>query len=463
MTPQRTTSEATTRPDTSPLRTLRGHWLLLARVAWVAVVMLGLGLFVASLPVYYEQLMSLSHPSQFAGVTRDPEAMRAGLEHLGIPVGLYAAYDIGLQVLSVLVFVAVGAAIFWRRSSHPVAFFVSLTLILVGTTLPNSLNALKVSPTWAWLINTLGDLGFGLFFILFYIFPDGRFVPRWTRWLATVFVALLVGSNLFPGSPVDPNVWPVLLEFALIPILFGSLLYSQVYRYLRVSRPVERQQTKWAVFGLVAAVVAILAIGVPGDHLLARTSGAGMVLYEMVAQIGMILATLLIPLSIGISILKYRLYEIDVVINRTLVYGFLTVMLVLIYVGLVVGLQYAVRALTGQESPLAIVASTLVIAALFNPLRRHIQSFIDRRFYRRKYDAAKTLEAFSAKLRNETDLDALSDELLSVVRETMQPAPVSLWLRPDTSLKEGGRERDAEANLRREGIGDRTELTYMLA
>jgi hypothetical protein len=138
---------------------------------------------------------------------------------------------------------------------------------------------------------------------------------------------------------------------------------------------------------------------------------------------------------VGIAVLKYRLYDIDLLINRTLVYGALTALLVGVYVGSIVVLQGLLRALTGQESQLAIVASTLAVAALFNPLRRRIQSFIDRRFYRRKYDARKTLEAFSAKLRDETDLETLNNELVGVVRETMQPAHVSLWLRPDTPRK----------------------------
>ena len=141
------------------------------------------------------------------------------------------------------------------------------------------------------------------------------------------------------------------------------------------------------------------------------------------------------PIAIGIAILRYRLYEIDLIINRTLVYGSLTATLVALYFGVIVVLQRLFVLLTGQQSTLAIVASTLLIAALFTPLRRRIQSFIDRRFYRRKYDARKTLEAFSAKLRNETDLDALSDDLVGMVRETMQPSHVSLWLRPEAGYK----------------------------
>jgi hypothetical protein len=150
-----------------------------------------------------------------------------------------------------------------------------------------------------------------------------------------------------------------------------------------------------------------------------------------------ILGFALLPVATAIAILKYRLYDIDRIINRTLVYGALTVTLVGVYVGSVLSIQYAFRGLTGSRSQLAIVASTLLIAALFNPLRSRIQSVIDRRFYRRKYDARKTLEAFSTKLKNETDLEALNNDLVGVVKETMQPAHVSVWLRPDTAPKGG--------------------------
>jgi hypothetical protein len=200
---------------------------------------------------------------------------------------------------------------------------------------------------------------------------------------------------------------------------------SIAVRYRRATGE-ERRQIKWLVFAGVP-----LAAGWAAQNV---TSGGGepQLMFSYLLGITSLLG---IPVAVGIAILRHHLYDIDLIINRTLVYGALTAMLVLVYLGGVVLLQQAFRALTGHESQLAVVASTLTIAALFNPLRRRIQTFIDHRFYRRKYDARKTLEAFSTKLRDETDLDALNDDLVGVVRETMQPTHLSLWLRPETSVK----------------------------
>ena len=212
--------------------------------------------------------------------------------------------------------------------------------------------------------------------------------------------------------------------FGVLGVILGVVVIgavaSVVVRFRR-SRGIERQQMKWFVYAVAPVLVMPIEDYLPG----------------IISSVALGAVLIGLPAAIGVAVLRYRLYDIDVLINRTLVYGSLTALLVTVYVGSIVVLQAVFRSLTGQDSQLTtIVASTLAIAALFNPLHRRIQAFVDRRFYRRKYDAEKTVAAFSARLRDETDLAELNEELLAVVRETMQPAHVSLWLRPDTASKE---------------------------
>ena len=191
---------------------------------------------------------------------------------------------------------------------------------------------------------------------------------------------------------------------------------------------IERQQLKWFAYAVAAFAVGIVLVSIIS---VIDTPPW----FERAGVAFFTLAGVAYPIAIGIAILRYRLYDIDRIINRTLVYGSLTAMLALIYLGGVVGLHATLRVLTGQGSTLAVVASTLAIAALFSPLRRRVQRFVDRRFYRRKYDAAKTLAAFGSRLRNETDLEALGDDLVGVTSATMQPEHVSWWLRPEAIRK----------------------------
>jgi hypothetical protein len=197
---------------------------------------------------------------------------------------------------------------------------------------------------------------------------------------------------------------------------------------LRRSKGVERQQVKWFAYAVV-----VLAISAILEYVVFEPTGIRWL--GWIGSVLVIVGVVGLPIAVGIAALRYRLYDIDLIINRTLVYGSLTAMLVALYFGVIVLLQRVFVVFTGELSTLVIVASTLLIAALFNPLRRRIQSFIDRSFYRRKYDAAKTLEGFSMKLRDETDLEALRGDLVGVIRETMQPAHVSLWLRQETASK----------------------------
>jgi hypothetical protein len=243
---------------------------------------------------------------------------------------------------------------------------------------------------------------------------------------------------------------PLVVSILFLPLVYWGVymsaivlgaIYAQVYRYRHVSTPTARQQTKWVMFGLLLWWSLMFMLWIPYSIESSLPPGSPRPWWTLVSSAGWWLTLAIVPLSLSIAVLRYRLYDIDVVINRTLVYGSLTLMLGLVYFGSVASLQYAFRALTGHEvfPQLTIVISTLAIAALFDPLRRRIQGFIDRRFYRRKYDAVTTLAAFSARLRDETDLVTVSEELVSVVRETMQPEHVSLWLRSDAALKEMNR------------------------
>jgi hypothetical protein len=303
--------------------------------------------------------------------------------------------------------------------------------------------SLPAGEALAWFTSWVWILFIGCIVLSLLLFPNGRLPGGRWRWLAWLSVLVTIGGALWeafsPGVIVSlgsvrnplgieglPSAYkPVqTIMFALLFVVSAPALMLR----LRRARGIERQQIKWPAYTAVMA-----ASGSVLTYTISEAVGSRWL--EWAGFVILIAALISFPTSIGIAILRYRLYEIDLIINRTLVYGSLTAMLAALYFGAIVVLQRVFVALTGERSTLAVVASTLAIAALFNPLRRWVQGFVDRRFYRSKYDAAKTLEAFSSKLRDETDLDALSDDLVGVVSETMQPAHVFLWLRPDTTSK----------------------------
>jgi hypothetical protein len=402
------------------------------RIVWVVLAVVVLGLDAAGIPyVYarYENVCTRSVEVCAEDSLLTPEGARE-LKELGLSRGFYAAYQgVGVETAFTLVCFAVAGVIFLRRSDDRMALFTSFVLLIFGGAgAAGTMRALAEAHPAFWfpvhLLDYVSQVCFGIFF---YLFPDGRFVPRWTRFLAAASALLFVPDIFFPDSALAVVAGPLFFAFV------GSLVFAQVYRYRRVSTPEQRQQTKWVVFGFAVALVGFTTVVLVANLVPAIRSVGPLGVMVFSALVYGFLA--LIPLSIGVAILRSRLYDIDVVINRALVYGPLTALLVLIYLGGVVGSQYVLRALTGQGSTLAVVASTLAIAALFNPLRRRVQEFIDQRFYRRKYDAARVLEAFSVRLRDETDLDRLNADLVAVIQETMQPKHVSLWLRPDAGPK----------------------------
>ena len=365
---------------------------------------------------------------------------------------------IPMVLSTALPFATVGAFVASRRPHNPVgwlfiAFGAAAALRFTGSqyatyallTHPGSLPA---GDFIASLAVHLWHPGLGFLVFSFLLFPHGRLPSgRWliVAWVSAISCVAALVSGMLEYEFLYEYTWPENMSFVrplftgpvaegatkvfwyssmvILAMLFASGA-SLVLR-LRRSAGEERQQLKWVVYS-----VALLAFTVPSTILV-------IIVLQSLESVRVFFAVLfpLIPISVGIAILKYRLYDIDLIINRTLVYGSLTVMLVALYFGGIVVLQRVFVALTGQQSTLAVVASTLLIAALFTPLRRRIQGFIDRSFYRRKYDARKTLEAFSVKLRDETDLRMLNDDLVAVVRDSMQPAHVSLWLRPKTTPK----------------------------
>jgi hypothetical protein len=400
--------------------------------AWLAWSLWALSLFLTALGILLLSL-NLSHPNVHT-------------------------YDYWLQSSATgVVFSTLGAFVASRRPEHPVGWLFCAIGFLAGAdlfcaqyatyALLAQPGALPAGEAAAWVRSWFGVVGGGLGVFLLLLFPDGRLPSaRWKYlvWLNVAVIFLGVFWVAFAPGPLDglgPIRNPLGIDsleiagarspfdvFEVPWFVIVVVATTSVFVRLHGAGLEERQQIKWFAYAAVvltsAILLRVLTFSVPTPASVNST-------VEGLIALGL----LSVAAATAIAILKYRLYEIDIIINRTLVYGSLTAMLVVLYFGGIVVLQGVFVLHTGQQSTIAVVASTLAIAALFSPLRRRIQGIVDRRFYRKKYDARKTLEAFSAQLRDETDLDALSGDLVGVVRETMQPAHVSLWLRPDTTSK----------------------------
>jgi hypothetical protein len=323
-----------------------------------------------------------------------------------------------------LVYCVVAVILVQRRPNDWLVLLITAMLmsqaLFEASYLPTPFN--DPASAWYWPGLFLSFLSPALFVAFCALFPSGRFVPGWMKWflLAWVLVSVL---GFFPTLPYGD-----LIDTLSTVSGFPIIIWAQVYRYRHVSTSVERQQTKWVVYGVTMTLVAFILWYIPQSIFPALgESGSA---YEILTRPLVTLLYLCAAGGITIAVLRYRLWDIDVLINRTLVYGSLTAILGAVYAALIIGLESLLGLATAQDShPVVLVVSTLAIAALFQPVRRRVQSLIDRRFYRRKYDAEQTLSAFSASLRDEVELDQLCRHLLAAVDETMQPDRVSLWLR----------------------------------
>ena len=408
---------------------LRGRSLVLARTTWVLLVLLTFGLFIASIRPHFSQLMTVSdEPQMWLQIS---PAQEHALLNLGLSVRSYAVYMLAVQLIVAAVFFGLSLLIFWRRSDDGMAIFVSLVSILYGATSVPIGQALaqQTLPAWRMPIDLMNSIGWGMGLILFYLFPNGHWVPRWTRWLAALVTIWVLAWPFLPA--LNPDRWMFPWPFLTKTSWYATGVMAQLFRYMRHSAPVERQQTKWAVFGFTAAFTGFILFNLPvvlWSPL--QVGGLPRLMYLVIGYPALgLLPMLLAPLSLGFACLRYRLWDIDLVINRTMILSVITAVLALIYLACVLALQGLFQALTGQgRSEIATAVSTLAIWAAFQPVRRRTQTLIDRLFFRRRYKAEKTLAAFSATMRDQVDLNQVTERLATVVQETVQPAHVSLWL-----------------------------------
>src|SRR3989440_3383811 len=406
---------------------LRRGLLYLARVLWILFALSNLMSLPFGIQAYYSQIFATG---------RSVPAVARALSQMHLTAAQAAVAFIVIFGLASLVFLVIGALIFWRlwgTSRERLGLLTSFIFITIGFTgITGVFEGETVSSNpFLQLAFVISEMSF---FVLFpclaaflLTFPNGRFTPHWS-WLLILlwlgqFAFFMVSTTGMFADATDSLLVGVVL------VTWGSTLSIQVYRYMRLYTYSERQQTKWLVFGLASGLL-LTAASTILSHLLPQLSRPDSPYQLLMNNLGGLLLFLPLSLSIGIALLRYRLYDIDRIINRTLVYGTLTLTLTAVYVGLAIVLQALLRGVINEGSSVAIVISTLAIATLFQPLRHRLQKSIDRRFYRSKYDAAKIIEAFSARLRSEVDLEQLREELLAAVQETMQPAHVSLWVRP---------------------------------
>jgi len=404
-----------------------------ARLGWVFVFLLIPTLFLVGIPGRLEYF------TRFAD--------QRSLYVLRMDASAYGSLAVILDFIFILAHHTIALVIYLRRKDDGMALLVSLALIANGAMIPLALaySQLEANPVVLALVNLVIYLSLVSSILLLYAFPDGRFRPGWTRWMAILWAFLCLPAIFAPDLPISLPSWPTPLQVIVLLSVSGTGVFAQVYRYLKVSSPVQQQQAKWAVFGLTAAslgpfayFLAFVILPTLGQqsvsNMLYQRMGSSFFSFSYITRLvdsaGFNLFALVFPLSFAIAILRYRLWDIDILINRALVYTALSGTLLTFYLGSVVLLEGILRPIIGAGSnQLVTVISTLVIAASFAPLRRRVQNTIDRRFYRSRYNAARTIENFGVGLREEVDLSTLSERLVAVVEETMQPEFVNLWMR----------------------------------
>lgn len=381
--------------DVTPNTRLHGRWLWFARAGWLGIVLLTLGLYLISVPITYTKALTVCTSSQCDPSQLSPKAVLE-LQQYGLAANFLALYFTFTNVLLVLGCVFVATVIFWRRSNDWLALLGSLMLVTFGiATFSGSLdNLVTIYPSLQPINGFINFCGAASLLLFFYLFPNGRFEPSWTRWLLLFFFVLGIVTALLPSSSTGDNGTGILYAIPLV-----SILFVQTYRYRKVSGTVERQQTKWVVFGTTMALGGFLGLVVILNILAIGSQRVGNVLTSMFVNAAFILFLLLIPISLMVAILRYRLWEIDLLINRTLVYVPLTAILAGIFAASITLTQKFFVALTGQTSEAATVLTTLIVVAVFDPLKTGLQHLVERRF-KEAADPTARLKAFNQQVKS---------------------------------------------------------------
>lgn len=384
---------------------------------------------VVAIPARYQQLRTVSgDAATIAGQLTPAEA--GALAELGLTAGFYAGAITVLEATAAIFFLLLGAFVFWRRRNHPAVLSFALALVTFGFTASPLVLPLEASHrSWNTTVSLLRLIGLASLGITFLRFPDGQFVPRWSRWLALIWGAYLLLALFVPSFRLTASLLvtgerqTAVLGWSFFWLLM--IVALQIYRYRTYASSEQRQQTKWVVYGLIVAFGVTIPLSLPLVLLPSlRETTALALAVRLLTVTAILFGEIFLAMTVAIAILRFRLYDIDLIINRTVVYGLLTAVLLLVYYSLIILLQTVLP----DRSPAATVLSTLAAASLFTPLRRRIQTGIDRRFYRSKYNAVLTLSGFAQFARDEVNLETLVDELAAVVAKTVQPAQVTIWL-----------------------------------
>ena len=403
-----------------------GRLLTVARAAWIVVSVIAVGLFVAGLPGLYQDYRTLKiYPGERAIV-------RENLAQLGIPLNVYAAYLLAMVIVLAVVWCTFAVFLFWRKSDDRMAYFVALMFVLFGTTFASNVegSVLPILPSVGdWLINLLQFLALASLLVFFYLFPDGRFVPSWTRWLAVFLATPLVLFSLLPSWISSLDQWPGSLFVLFYGCWFFTALFAQVYRYRRVSTPVERQQAKWVIFSFAAAIV--VNLGVVGVKLIFPDLHSGSLLHSVSNTVAWLLF-LLAPLSVGIAILKYRLWDIDIIINRTLVYGALSASVVGVYALLVTGLG---SLLPASDNFVTSLGAAGLVAVLFAPLRVRLQRGVNHLMYGERDEPYSVISRLGKRLEGTLAPEAALETVAEVVAQALKLPYAAIELRQDDSYK----------------------------